>query len=281
MQPSMMQQQGMMMPQQGMMMPQQGMMMPQQVMMMPQQGGMPNMMQPNVMMQQPPPPSMPAPITAVAVDDKKEDSHVPVAAKSTKNWCLIGVGVFLFLLGPGFVSLGINNVKTAELMNPEEDFVEHDCTIDEVDYTYEVLETTTCKRRRTNCSGSESKCCTEWQTKTRCSEAYIYIFFINENPSKDYHTDDYSYQRDDATCLGESEGAHELGEIPCYEPAVDLEELPDGYICPNDECVKIVDPLDDKQNMEDDGSALIIVGFAMTVLGFVLLIMGCCCGIRC
>ena len=280
----MQQQQGMMMPQQGMMMPQQGMMMQgmQPNMMQPgmqpnmmQPGMQPNMMQPGMMMQ-PPPQAMPIPaaapaaaaVIAVNAVEEKEDGHVPVTSKSSKNWVCIGLGMFLLVIGAGCVFAGMNSLKEAELMNPEEDFIPRECTIDEIDYDFEVKETTTCKQRKSNCSGNN--CCREWETVTRCTEWYTYEFYDDEDPSEKYNTKEYVYQRSSEVCDGEDEGEFRREGVACYKPAV--EKLPSGYECHNDECMKVHDPALDKANLEGSGSTLMAIGGILVVLGVLIVI---------
>ena len=100
-----------------------------------------------------------------------------VASKGM-NLCPIIGGVFFLLLGIGLIVAGAAAGGVAEGMNPETDFnvFEGGCTVIAMEFETVDESVNTCRQRKSNCSGSDSKCCKEYERRDMCKWTYQYHF---------------------------------------------------------------------------------------------------------
>jgi hypothetical protein len=187
-QPMMVQPQPMMgQPQYGqpMMMAQPGIQM--QSMGMAQQTPMYQPQQQQMGMMQPPPQQNNVPVAA-AVDPRLaafESTNIVVKSSPArkKYGCIPGYicAIVILLIGVGLMMASSSAAEEAEAMKPATDFVEHTCAVSSITGSREFGQTQTdCRVRTSNCYGSDSECCEEWNYQDQCFDTYFFSFYDSD-----------------------------------------------------------------------------------------------------
>jgi len=197
-------------------------------------------------------------------------------------WCFPGCGCcwafIALLIAMGCFFSGQDMLEIAEDMSPEREFKflgRDACSFDRISHF--ESEEDVCVRRN---SGEDNSC---REYKTACFDTYAYFFTWNSTGTKEYAAgSDNKLQRpgEPYPCSYNRPKAEPRWEVnqttSCWRPAngIEVNEIPEEYNCKNPECIKVVDPADEVDNLKAAAMVLIIVGqslFAFTGL------LCCCC----
>jgi len=112
--------------------------------------------------------------------------HVAKSTTKKSGWscCLIVAAFFFAAIGIGMAAGGAALSAQADGMNPAADFevIEEGCTVFGLETKREDVSEERCDRRRSNCSGTDRKCCKTdgWTTVNRCNVESQYRFVEGE-----------------------------------------------------------------------------------------------------
>jgi len=201
-------------------------------------------------------------------------------------WCAFGGG------GIALRIVGEDNLEKAEALDPEYEFLNLKlaCTISKVIHTTEMEEF--CVDSRQNGNNEE---CDRWADL--CVDTYVHYFIETimkgSSDEMEYKGDTRSQTRQAENVVCENgvpesipSSWPELDEvINCWKPNVPVADIPKsencdgtsdvglssvGYMCCNDQCWKMNDPVDEAKGHVESAKALMIVGVVLAGIGGVI-----------
>jgi hypothetical protein len=223
-----------------------------------------------------------APITRTSDEMKEEPPNkVKCCGTSQSASCVRGSMwmtalsiVVLVAIGSILVPLGLQNREKANHMEPTVDFtaIEPGCNVTEAVHVKFIQKW--CEVRK----GSASHKC-------GCDDRFFYLFsapqlasindfYLGTGDNYVYQSIEYDSNRGDSVydCIaGRKQPLFEAGDVvPCWRPSEPGSEIKEGYRCGNDECIKIIDPKDDKNAITGKAQAMWIGSVATFGLAVVM-----------
>jgi len=194
--------------------------------------------------------------------------------ENSKCCCWLGVafGMALIIAGSVLVPFGLRDEKEALALDPEADFflLDEPCSIDSHVYV-ESNQKRCCEK-----SGDSTKC-----RDCGCEDVYYYVFdamqlvdeegydYIGSGYQSDFFTVDRLFTK---SCDNSSPKLPpwEQGEqVQCWRPSQPGVALPRQYQCGNEDCIKIFDPQQDKDEAHANAVRMRYGGLVTFVVAFI------------